>query len=180
MSIFAIHVKTRDEEKYIKLFHAQNPDHDNVRIYFPKRELRFRKLGKVVTRIAPVFSGYTFVELEKDDHIMKHYVALHTTNGFMRFLPSNKEVRELESGELELVVHFIRQLGQVASVSKVYFDENDKIVVKEGPLLGLEGRIVKVDRRKGRAKIRLDLYGDTFTVDLSFVMIERSGPAATS
>jgi transcriptional antiterminator NusG len=179
MSIFALQVTTRDEEKYIKLFYAQNPGRQNVRIYFPKREVRFRKLGKAVTKIAPVFAGYIFVELEKDDHIMNHYLALRRTNEFIRFLPSNKMVRKLDGCELETAVHFIRQLGQVAGVSKVYFDENDKIVVTEGPLLGLEGHIVKVDRRKGRAKIKLDLYGDSFAVDLSFVMLERSGHTVT-
>jgi transcriptional antiterminator NusG len=178
MSIFSIQVKTRDEEKYIKLFHGRNPDKANVRTYFPKRELRVYKQGKVITKIAPVFSGYVFVELEKDDHILNHYRALHITNGFFRFLPSNKDVHELRGIDLELVVHFIRQPGQIAGVSKVYFDENQKIVVKSGPMLGLEGRIVKVDRRKGRAKIKLDLYGDSFTIDLAFELIEPSGDKA--
>jgi hypothetical protein len=66
-----------------------------------------------------VFSGYVFVELEKDDRILKHYRALHITNGFFRFLPSNKNVHELRGNDLDLVVHFIRQPGQVAGVSKV-------------------------------------------------------------
>jgi transcriptional antiterminator NusG len=180
MSLFAVQVKTRDEEKYIKLFCANNPDKKNVRIYFPKRETRIRKQGKTITRIAPVFAGYVFVELEQDDDIMNHYWALHLTNGFFRFLPSNKTVHEMEGGDLELAVHFIRQLGQVAGVSKVYFDENEKIVIKEGPLLGLEGRIVKIDRRKGRAKVKLDLYGDSFAVDLSFEMLEPTGSVAAS
>jgi transcriptional antiterminator NusG len=180
MNIFAIQVKTRDEEKYMKLFRAHNPKRTNVRLYFPKRELRVVKQGKVITKIAPVFSGYVLVELEKDDHILNHYRALHITNGFLRFLPFNKMVHELRGGDLEIALHFIRQPGQVAGVSKVYFDENEKIVVKEGPLLGLEGRIVRIDRRKGRAKIKLDLYGDSFSIDLSFVMIEPVAKSAAS
>jgi transcriptional antiterminator NusG len=180
MSIFALQVKTRDEEKYIKLFYADNPNRRNIRMHFPKREVRIRKLGKNVTKIAPVFAGYVFVELEKEDNIMKHLWVLRTTNGFFRFLPSNKMIRELQGSDLEIVVHFIHQLGQIAGVSKVYFDENAKIVVKEGPLLGLEGRIVKIDRRKGRAKIKLDLYGDSFSVDLSFEMIEPTKPGPAS
>jgi len=53
----------------------------------------------------------------------------------------------------------------------VYFNEDSRIVVVEGPLMGLEGRIVKVDRRKGRAKIMLDLYNDSFSIDLAFEVI---------
>jgi transcriptional antiterminator NusG len=46
----------------------------------------------------------------------------------------------------------------------------------EGPLMGLEGRIIKVDRRKGRAKINLDLYNDSFTIDLAFEVIGTLDP----
>jgi transcriptional antiterminator NusG len=53
----------------------------------------------------------------------------------------------------------------------VYFNENSRIVVVEGPLVGLEGRIIKVDKRKGRAKISLDLYNDSFAIDLAFEVI---------
>ena len=47
----------------------------------------------------------------------------------------------------------------------VHFDENERIVVNEGPLKGLEGSIIKVDRHKQRAKIQLDVHGSTYTLD---------------
>ncbi|MCL2557796.1 MAG: antitermination protein NusG, partial [Treponema sp.] len=40
------------------------------------------------------------------------------------------------------------------------------------PLKGLEGRIIKVDKRKKRAKIRLDLYDESFAIDLAFEIID--------
>ena len=70
-----------------------------------------------------------------------------------------------------MALHFIKKIGPVAGKSKVYFDENSRIVVTEGPLMGLEGKIVKVDKRKGRAKIKLDLYDDSFAIDLAFEVI---------
>jgi transcriptional antiterminator NusG len=74
---------------------------------------------------------------------------------------------------LELVLHFIKNVGPLAGKSRVSFDENSRIAVISGPLSGLEGRIVKVDKRKGRAKIKLDLYGDSFCIDLAFeVMVK--------
>lgn len=57
--------------------------------------------------------------------------------------------------------------------SMVHFDENERIVVDEGPLKGLEGSIIKVDRRKQRAKIQLDFHGSTYTLDLGFEDISR-------
>jgi transcriptional antiterminator NusG len=44
-------------------------------------------------------------------------------------------------------------------------------VVISGPLSGLEGRIIKADKRKGRAKVKLDLYGDSFCIDLAFEVL---------
>ena len=43
----------------------------------------------------------------------------------------------------------------------------------EGPLKGFEGSIIKVDRRKQRAKIRVDFAGSSHTMDLSFEDIEK-------
>jgi transcriptional antiterminator NusG len=71
-------------------------------------------------------------------------------------------------------MHFIREVGPVAGKSKVYFDDNSRIVVISGPLSGLEGRIVKADKRKGRAKIKLDLYGDSFFIDLAFEVLVKA------
>jgi transcriptional antiterminator NusG len=78
----------------------------------------------------------------------------------------------LQDKDLEIVLHFIKMAGPVAGRSRVYFDENSRIVVADGPLLGLEGKIIKVDKRKGRAKIKLDLYDDSFSIDLAFEVIQ--------
>lgn len=58
-------------------------------------------------------------------------------------------------------------------VSMVHFDENERIVVDEGPLKGLEESIITVNRRKQRAKIQLDFHGSTYTFDLGFEDISR-------
>ena len=61
--------------------------------------------------------------------------------------------------------------GSAAKLSKVAFDENDRIKVIDGPMQGLEGQIVQVDKRKGRAKIKLDMFSDSFLIDLGFEVI---------
>jgi transcriptional antiterminator NusG len=86
----------------------------------------------------------------------------------------------LEDRDLEIVLHFIKRVGPVAGKSKVYFDENARIVVTDGPLMGLEGKIIKVDKRKERAKIKLDLYDDSFCIDLAFEIIEPAMSARVS
>ncbi len=170
MEYFTVQVKTRNEDKYMRLFFTRHPG-ATVRLHFPQRRLPVRHGGKLIQQLAPVFPGYVFIEAEnRIDPVA--YWGLRRTDGFFRFLPMNRSIKPLSGKDLEAVLHFIR-IGPVAEKSKVYFDEEDRIVVQEGPLKGLEGKIIKVDKRKGRAKIKLDLYGDSFSIDLAFEMILR-------
>jgi len=177
MNYYAIQVKTRSENKFIKLFRALHPDVD-FPIHFPQRRLDVRRAGKIRPSISAIFPGYIFIEASCDEEILERQWEFRQTEGFYRFLKSNQDITPLADRDLELVLHFINNAGPVAGRSKVYFNENSRIVVVEGPLAGLEGRIIKVDKRKGRAKINLDLYNDSFTIDLAFEVIgltERGG-----
>ena len=152
----------------MRRFKAQNPD-ANLPIYFPQRCLDIRRGGRIVPSRLPVFPGYIFLELREGENILDYQWAFRRTEGFYRFLRSNQDIAPLQNRDLELVLHFIRY--PVAGKSKVYFNENSRIVVISGPLSGLEGRIVKVDKRKERAKINLDLYGDSFFIDMAFEVL---------
>jgi transcriptional antiterminator NusG len=170
MKYYAIQVKTRAEEKYLRLLHALHPGMA-VKTHFPKRQIDIRRRQKIYQSVTGIFPGYIFVELEEEDDILAHQWAFRSTEGFYRFLKSNQNICALQDRDLEVALHFIKKIGPVAGKSKVYFDENSRIVVTEGPLMGLEGKIVKVDKRKGRAKIKLDLYDDSFAIDLAFEVI---------
>ncbi|MDR0313256.1 MAG: antiterminator LoaP [Treponema sp.] len=167
MNYYALQVKTRGEEKYIKLFKALHPE-ITVPIHFPQRSLDIRRRKTIIHTRSGIFPGYIFIEIENEDEIQKYHWAFRRTDGFYRFMRSNQDIRPLADRDLELVLHFIRKVGPLAGKSLVTFDENSKIVVIEGPLAGLEGKIIKVDKRKGRAKIKLDIYGDSFSIDLAF------------
>jgi len=175
MNYYAIQVKTRAENKFIKLFRALYPE-INLPIYFPQRRLDIRRKGHVKPSMSAVFPGYIFIEAPGDEEILACQWEFRRTEGFHRFLRSNQEITPLADRDLELVLHFIKNPGAVAGRSKVYFDENSRIIIVEGPLMGLEGRIIKVDRRKRRAKIILDLCNDSFTIDLAFDVIGSAQP----
>jgi len=170
MNYYAIQVKTRAEKKYIRLFKALHPE-NSITIHFPQRILDIRKNGKIKQSTLAVFPGYIFIEAVNDTEIRACQRDFRQTEGFFRFLKSNQDITPLSNRDLELVLHFINNTGSAAGRSKVYFNENSRIIVLEGPLSGLEGRILKVDRRKGRAKIKLDIYDDSFTIDLAFEVI---------
>jgi transcriptional antiterminator NusG len=171
MKYYAIQVKTRAEEKYINLVKALHPEISGLEIYFPRRNIDIRRKGATVHTSSGIFPGYVFAEVEDEDDILRYQWAFRRTDGFFRFLRSNQNICALADKDLEVVLHFIKKIGPVAGKSRVYFDENSRIIVIEGPLMGLEGKIIKVDKRKGRAKIKLDLYDDSFSIDLAFETI---------
>jgi len=170
---YALQVKTRAEEKFIRLFNKQNPD-ISLSLHFPQRTLDIRRKGKVRKSTLPIFPGYIFLELEADENINHYYRPFRKTDGFFRFLRSNSNITPLRHKDHELILHFTKRIGPIAGKSKVYFNEDNRIVVLHGPLSGLEGKIIKVDRRKKRARVTLDLYDDSFAIDLAFEVIEKA------
>ena len=175
MKYYAIQVRTRGEERYINLYRAVHPGRP-VEIYFPRRRIDIRQKGAVKPTTPPIFPGYVFVEIDNEDDISRYQWEFRRTDGFYRFLKSNQNISSLQDRDLEIVLHFIKTVGPIAGKSRVYFNENSRIVVVDGPLMGLEGKIIKVDKRKGRAKIKLDLYDDSFSIDLAFEVIEQAAP----
>jgi transcriptional antiterminator NusG len=174
MDYYAIQVRTRGEGKYLRVaryfLDAYNllPEEEG-RLLWPRRKLTIRRRGKLQDSLAPIFPGYIFLETERFDPDV--YWVMKRIDGFFKFLKDNQHIEPLQGPDRELLLHFL-QFGEIVSKSEVYFDENKRIRVLEGPMKGLEGNIVKVDKRKRRAKIKLTLYKDSFLIDFGFELLE--------
>ena len=168
MQYFVIQVRTGFEDKFTRLA-LQGIDSDRERLFWPRRRLSIRKRGKRRDVEIAVFPGYVFLEAETLESTT--YWTLRRANGFLHFLPDNTRVEPLSGADRDLIRHFL-SFGEVLDKSKVQFDENKRIRVIHGALKGLEGRIVKVDRRKQRAKVSLSLYESPFLIDFGFDVLE--------
>ncbi len=171
MKYFAIQVQTTKEDTYIKVLSQKLAFRtEKQNFIFLKRCLPIRKKGIETKETKPIFPGYIFVKADEID--CELYAIMKSTQYFVRFLPENTHIIHLENRDLTLLEHFLR-LGGVAKISQVIFDENQRILVKGGPLKGLEGSIIKVDKRKKRAKVALDFANTQFAIDLAFEVIEK-------
>ena len=172
MQYYVIQVATGREEAFIANVKKLNPElaakHNFI---FLTRELSIRRKGQWIKELQPVFASYIIVQTvnEVDAQTL---AELKKLPDFYHFLNSNTDIVPLSDRDLSIIQHFLG-LGPKIGSSLVRFDENDRIVVIEGPLKGIEGSIIKVDRRKGRAKIRLDFKGSAHTLDLSFEDIDK-------
>jgi transcriptional antiterminator NusG len=171
MEYFVVQIKVNREDAFLS--RAQRSllsRSERQRLFFPKRRLTLRRGGKPVQEVKPLFPGYVFIEAETIDTEL--YKTIKQTPDFFRFLKSNQNITPLSDRDLAIIKHFV-SFGEVANASQVYFNESDRIVVAAGPLKGFEGSIVKVDRRKKRAKIQIDFSDNSFFLDLAFEVIEK-------
>jgi transcription termination/antitermination protein NusG len=169
MQYYTIHVLTSSEDDFTRRL---VPIIGQGRLIVPKKKMQIRRRGKMIQTLLPVFPGYVFIQAEAILSELETYWSIRKTPGFIRFLRESSCPTPLSDRDVLLLRRFI-SFGEYADTSKVTFDENDRIVILEGPLKGLEGQIIKVNRRKGRAKVLLDMYGEAFPIDLGFEVVER-------
>jgi len=129
---FAAQVRTGGGEGFIRRFKAAHPG-SGFPVYFLRKEMRERHRGSVIVRKQPLFPGYIFIRIGEDGANLRF---LRETEGFVRFLRSNRDISPLCGRYLETVLRFTGNPGGVAGISKVYFNSDDRIVVPEGPRAG--------------------------------------------
>lgn len=171
MSLYVIQAPSRAEDRLIRVANRRLPEYTFV---CPRREIKIRRRGKTLKEVRPLFPGYVFLEAEEIDERL--FREVRRLPGFIRFLEENTRIIPLLGQDLDLIRRLL-SFGEIVRESKVTFDKNKRIVVVSGPLEGMEGRIVRVDKRKGRAKVRLDLYAESFLVDLGFELINEAAGA---
>ena len=170
MPYFVIHLKTRSEDEFIARAESMLDDGE-ARFIWLRRSLRIRKRGECIETLAPIFPGYLFVEAQEISPEL--LLRVRRIPGFFRFLQNNENIVPLSQDDVQLISHFL-SFGQVVEKSVVYFDAGKRIRVVSGPLKELEGKIIKVDRRKGRAKVKLDMFEHAFLIDFGFEALENA------
>jgi transcriptional antiterminator NusG len=173
MKYYVIQTWTGAEEKFSGLFRKRNPEvgADEIGFYFPCKKMVIRRQGKQLQEVSPIFPGYLFAEVDESVSEKDFLTDLKKPGDFFRVLPSNQTMRPLYRGELDVVGRFLLKNGEPVGLSQVKFVENQRIVVLSGPMIGLEGSIIKVDKRKKRAKIKIDMFETEMTIDLGFEVI---------
>ncbi len=168
MYFFAMQIMTGQEEAYVDLYQKT---YGEIRLHAIKKTILSRKKGKAVNLTSMMFPGYLFFQCDQELPPASVVGGLKRTRNFVRILPSTNGIKPLGERDTAIIRHLV-SYGQTIGTSLVTFDENNRIKVIQGPLAGLEGMIVKVDRRKRRAKVRLDLNNSPIVFDLGYESIE--------
>ena len=170
MPVFVIQVTT-GREMECRRFLMKSGCFPEKSLSFPRRKLMVRKQGKVSEKQAPLFPGYLF--FKTDEVHPDQLLAVRETPGIFNFLKTDGNLTPLYQEEEEQLNLFM-STGEIAGISEIDFQENNRITVLKGPLKGQEGLIVKLDKRKKRAKVRLSLYKEAFLIDFGFDFVKKA------
>ncbi len=168
MDWFVIQVLTGKEDDFRRLARGLTAKSPDIALQIPLRRLPIRRAGKVRIEDKAVFPGYIFVSLP--GLVPELIGGFRRIPGFIRWLGNENGPQALVAQDLEILQALLSH-GEILGISRVSYTSDMRIQVKDGPLKGLEGRIIKVDKRKQRARVSLDMYRNSFEVDFAFELI---------
>lgn len=173
MYYFVIQVSTGYESQFKQKLLFKIEKLYTTAVHIPVHIKPIRKQGTIKNNEQIVFPGYVFIEHHEKELPLSLISLIQKIPYFVRILPKTLTPIPLSSQDAQLLTYFLQPKNK--QISTVYFDENDKIVVIDGILKDLEGYIIKVNKRKQRAKVRIDMYNTPFIIEVAFENIQRKG-----
>ena len=161
---YALFVVTGEEEKVKE---ARLQAAGRLKDHSAQRKLRERRNGQWHNVIRPLFSGYVLLSGEMNT---ERYYKLKRVPGLFGLLKSGHEPAPIDYWELEVINRLICNNDTVGFSSVLM--ENGRVVVVDGPLVSLEGQIVSINPRKGRAKVSLTFMGEPRIVELGINLLQ--------
>ena len=160
---YCIMVKTGSEEKFLdSATETLSKKGDSSKFFFFRKQMKARSGA---TFMEPLFPGYVFMETP---HLERTAIEdLKKINGFYHFLLDNAAPQKLEGNDLAYYSSF-RTSGETLGISSARFDENQRIKIVDGPLLGFEGKIIRVNKRCQRVTVEIQMLGGSKKVDLCY------------
>lgn len=140
---------------------------DSFKVLVPKRKLKERKKGIWKSNIKVLFPGYVLMYGYLG---VEEYYNLKKIPGLIKLIRTGYEPAEIKDYEMEVISKLIFN-NEIIGESSVLI-ENGNIVVVDGPLTSLEGKIISINRRKGRAKVCLNFMGEERTIELPISVLE--------
>lgn len=151
---------------------AEHPDEGGKVLkecFVPKFQLEQKFKGEYRTIERCLFPGYV-VALTSDVNALNRLLA--TVPDFTRLLGSGESFVPLDQAEMGLINAFTQKDFRTVRVSRAVA-EGDGVKIVDGPLVGHEGNIAKINRRKGTARVEIEMFGRTVTVELGLSVVSK-------
>ena len=161
-NFYCIWVQTGKEDSYIKEMYDTLRGLENApdfELYFFKKEMRLKN-GKEY--MESFFPGYVFLKTSESD--IQKLLVFKQGKGFVRFLPQTKDAEIIQS---------ILKFGSTIGIVHVDFNEDDRIVILDGPFKDFRGKVIAVNRRNKRVNVQFDFMNGLKVVGLTYEVVKR-------
>ena len=136
------------------------------RILYRIGSFKFR--GEWTTKSLIMFPGYIFVITDDPSSVM---MKLRKIEKFARMVKFDDMFIPVSAEEQRILSRMSGDDDTIDTSTGII--EGDRIVVKEGPLIGLESRIKRIDRHKRLAYVEFSMGSRDVEVELGLSIIEK-------
>ena len=141
---------TGREEELIDRIHELVPADYYSQVWTPYR-IKLRRRDGIDEKISlKMFPGYVFIDTERPEDI--HEIICREPD-YISFLKTDDKYASISDSERDIITFFTGESG-TAGVS-LGIIRDGKTYIMEGPLMGMEDKIIHIDRHKRTAKVRL-------------------------
>lgn len=156
---YAIFVQTGHEEAVKK--NLIDCLKDKAKPVIVKRRLKERKKGVWTEVEKNLYPGYILIYGRFDKY---SYKDVNKISGIIKILSDQDGPIPIEKSEMKTIERLIDIDGIIGYSTGIIKDH--KVIITDGPLKDLQGLVKSVDKRKQRAKVKINFLGEEKLVDL--------------
>lgn len=140
MNIYVLFCQVLKSEKVCQMLNRK----EELHAFIPRMETYLHTAGEVVLKV--MFPGYVFVETKLSQKEFDALLILlnDEKDGIIKVL-KKEDVSALTEDEIQLMHQLLNKHG-ILKMSEGY-KENGKTIVTKGPLVQLQDKIIKTDKR---------------------------------
>jgi transcriptional antiterminator NusG len=165
---YVMWVETGKERKMRGILEHWIPEDHYERIVIPEKNMRKKIKGEWRDVQTCLFPGYLFVVAEG---ITPFAESLQDVPGFTQMLKTDEEITPIYPEEEAVLKRLVDQNETVGM--SIGIVENDKVRILEGPLVGLEGIVKKINRHKRTAELWMELFDRKMRVEVGLEITEK-------
>lgn len=166
---YVIQVMRGKEDKIVNECRCKIPKDILIDCFVPKYKHMKKYKGQWHHIEEVLFTGYVFLITDHIEDLFYHLTRIHSLTKLLG--NDGENIYPLTQEDAYLIQKFVKE-DYIVDMSIGYI-EGEKVYITEGPLIGHEGMISKIDRHKRLAYIDINLFGQQLSTKVGLEIISK-------
>lgn len=169
---YVLFVRTGQEQRVERLLKVQL-DTDVFMPFIPLNERLFKKSGIVKREIKPLFPSYVFIESDISNQEFSYSISkiIRSSNDIVRILKYSDTEISMRDSEKQALMKLYNGYHCIELSKGIIV--GDRIHITDGPLIGCESMVKRVNRHKREAWIELEFMGEKRLLNVSLEILDK-------